>query len=747
MNRPRKRHSISTSLDYQNSKNDSPQMNNLKKLNANILNYIKLKGIKYHNLSYTPTEHDYSNDGKKKIETIKEENEDFQKTNNKSKSQEANKRNINEYLLEPISDEYDDNQIKKEENKVSQNDNVNKNLKIHHRKKSIDKIMEIKIKDKIHDSLEKGEINLKHESKRKSVIIVPQKEKQSKIQTLFKRYYKKIKTDRITFQKYFKFVEMIKFCKSRIKPFKQLFLGKLKEIVNKPRINLIKKSLNYHNPIIKQKRKKESSSSLQHISCFFLPSDDEEEVMSLKEEYLTRNLQLIDDEKFFFDVEISNEASFHFRGRKHKRQGSDEIIKYKRLYEMAEESLAKLKSEAKTFGFLYVRKKVNNVYFPATKPSSFKEIQMDIPENSEFTIDAIKINLEIENNNNFQIEPLKKNPYLWANLPLTLKKIAINHYLKYCSKYFFNYLKDITLEKKQDEILIKILENEDLKIKRKYLREFNYKARLIKFLEEKEKEKISNYKENNEILFDIERDIYDPSVLSDSFSELRKRKYSFKSFKSNKEKINKKTFKLDYISKQRKPKLKVQRTTVKSRYNIMKHLNRKERKRHRKLNYIDRKDSRNSLIMNSARRYKPVKLVKKVYDDVTGNIIQFDMRQPSEMNNHSEEIDEYLLTNEEIKAEEILDEDITMKMKRVLKQNELGHYFKHWKSLVKEKNKKPKFFDVINIMMKCLFTDNIYVKAAFLGELFFIKGRHFFKWYWNTVGERKRRERKNKWRK
>ena len=66
MNRPRKRHSISTSLDYQNSKNDSPQMNNLKKLNANILNYIKLKGIKYHNLSYTPTEHDYSNDGKKK---------------------------------------------------------------------------------------------------------------------------------------------------------------------------------------------------------------------------------------------------------------------------------------------------------------------------------------------------------------------------------------------------------------------------------------------------------------------------------------------------------------------------------------------------------------------------------------------------------------------------------------------------------------------------------------------------------
>ena len=79
-----------------------------------------------------------------------------------------------------------------------------------------------------------------------------------------------------------------------------------------------------------------------------------------------------------------------------------------------------------------------------------------------------------------------------------------------------------------------------------------------------------------------------------------------------------------------------------------------------------------------------------------------------------------LLTNEEIKAEEILDEDITMKMKRVLKQNELSHYFRHWKSVVQEKNKKPKFFDVINIIMKCLFTDNKYVKAAFMGETYFI---------------------------
>ena len=86
-------------------------------------------------------------------------------------------------------------------------------------------------------------------------------------------------------------------------------------------------------------------------------------------------------------------------------------------------------------------------------------------------------------------------------------------------------------------------------------------------------------------------------------------------------------------------------------------------------------------------------------------------------------------------------------MKRVLKLNELGHFFKYWKSIVIEKNKKPKFFDVINIMMKCLFTNNIYVKAAFMGEIYFIKGRHLFKWYWNVIGERKKREKSKKFKK
>ena len=39
--------------------------------------------------------------------------------------------------------------------------------------------------------------------------------------------------------------------------------------------------------------------------------------------------------------------------------------------------------------------------------------------------------------------------------------------------------------------------------------------------------------------------------------------------------------------------------------------------------------------------------------------------------------------------------------------------------------------------MKCLFTDNIFIKAAFMGELFFIKDRYLLKWYWNTIKKNK----------
>ena len=41
--------------------------------------------------------------------------------------------------------------------------------------------------------------------------------------------------------------------------------------------------------------------------------------------------------------------------------------------------------------------------------------------------------------------------------------------------------------------------------------------------------------------------------------------------------------------------------------------------------------------------------------------------------------------------------------------------------------------------MKCLFTDNNYVKEAFLGELFFIKGKYLFKWFWIKIKNKKKK--------
>ena len=731
MNRTRKKYSVSGSLEHPISPNDPSDTSNLKKLSSNILNYIKLKGNKYHNLSNKTKE--------SKFTTIMEEKD-------KKNKEHKNIENFH-FLWNTKSKSHEQMTKLSEDIKEIRNDNIiiveNQLIKNKKRNNSMDSIILNKIKEKIWMSLEKGDINLiKNENSKKNN---ENENKKVKIQTLFKRYYNKLKIEQLTFPKYYKLARLIKYIHSKIKNDKKRLFERLKKIPKKSFIKEIIRNLNYHKPIIKQKIQKERAASLDYICCNFPPLIDEDS-LSVQDEYSSRYLDIFSNKKIFEDIEYSKEQSFYYKGRKHRRLGSDEIIKYKRLYEMAEESLTKAKNDARHFGFTEVRKKIININIPPSKPSSFKEIQIEIPENCKLNIEGIKEILEIENIvSNFEIFALKKNPYLWAQLPFTIKKIVKNHFLKSNSKVFLNYLKDNALEKKQDEILIKFLKNEDLKIKKKYFKDYNFKVKLLKFLEEREKEKISNYKQKNEILFDIERNTYEPSVLSDSFSEMKDIRDSFISSKSEKVKRNKKKFKLDYISKKRNPIIKIPHSSRKSKNNLIKGLLRKERMRNRKLNYIDRKDERNS-IMNSSRKYKPIKLVKKVYDNVTGSIIQFDMKQPSEMNN-SDNIEERLLTNEEIKAEEILNEDKSMKMKRVLQLNYLGHFFKHWKYIVIEKNKKPKFFDVINIMMKCLFTNNIYVKAAFMGEIYFIKGRNLFKWYWNVIGERKKREKAKKFKK
>ncbi len=740
MKSPKKRYSVSGTFE-----NPLSESQNLQKLNTNILNYIKLKGIKYHNISNSNLEQDLLEEKEKEklknIHTIKEENEqnNFLRRNYRSNSQKSFKRKI---LNLNLSEKNNDIQEQQKENlndfisnknKIFQ-ENIKKNIK---KTNSTDYIIEEKNKKKIKIYLEReNNIDLdvkKNVSKRRSVIINENKDKKKgKIQVLFRKFYRQLQFSQIQFEKLNKFCDIMKIYKLKFKEEKDKFLTNLKKIYEIPLIYNIRKNLNHHKPIIKQKRKTNSSTSLNNISIYFLPSNIDDDLLSLQNDFTSKNLDIF-SLKLFYDIEFTKENSFFYRAKKYHRQNSDEILKYKRLYEMARESLTKYKKEIKTFNFLSIRIKNINLNFPASKPSSFKNIEYENLDYNKFTINAIKKEFNIHSLLNFEILGLKKNPYLWTKLPLTIKKLVKKYIYIANSEFFILYLKKLYLQKKKKEILDKILKRKELKIKRKFLKEFEFKTRLIKYLEEKGKEKINVYQPKKEISFEIEKSIYEPSYLSDSNSELKKLNNSFKSSKSLK--LEKSKFKLDYIPKRRNPKIKIQKSIIKSRIHIMKRLLRNERKRNRKLNYIDKKDFRNS----SGKKYKPVKFLKKVYDDVTGNIIKRHLRQPSDLiTNNSEE--EYIFSNEDIKAEEILNEDKYSKMKRVLKFNQVNHYFKFWKSFIKKKNKKPKFFDIIIIIMKCLFTNNNFIKDAFMGELYFIKGRYLFFWYFNVFRERKKKK-------
>ena len=50
MKKPEKRYSVIGTFENPLSEKKPSELSNLKKLNANIMNYIKLKGIQYHNI-------------------------------------------------------------------------------------------------------------------------------------------------------------------------------------------------------------------------------------------------------------------------------------------------------------------------------------------------------------------------------------------------------------------------------------------------------------------------------------------------------------------------------------------------------------------------------------------------------------------------------------------------------------------------------------------------------------------------
>ena len=232
MNKPKKRYSISTTFENPLSANNPSQISNLKKLNANILNYIKLKGIKYHNISSSTLDQD-SGEKKEKfgnIHTIKEENEENTKKDDKtlkgqklspiddafsrlvgaektslgrnyrSNSQKLYKRNkLSQFLLESTDDtqKIKNDKTKEDNDNYNLNVNINKSIKDNNqsffkrKSKSMDYAIEENIKKKIPINLEKSNlINLEinNKSKRRSVIGIPKEdENKSKTYRIFLR--------------------------------------------------------------------------------------------------------------------------------------------------------------------------------------------------------------------------------------------------------------------------------------------------------------------------------------------------------------------------------------------------------------------------------------------------------------------------------------------------------------------------------------------------------------------------------
>ena len=532
---------------------------------------------------------------------------------------------------------------------------------------------------------------------------------------------------------------------------KRYFVNKLILLNRFSQMKLIKRHLNYHKPIVKQKRENDSAISLNHISNFFLPTQSSNESYKTLKDNLYRNhfevytpinefeLENKNEQNGFKILEYSEPNSLFFKAIKPKISENEiyEEKKYKKLYEKSEQELNKLRSKSKDFGYLYIRKKVNNLHFNPSKKSSFNKIEMDFPEDGDFMYEAIKKKLAMKKLvNNIQIKGIKKNPYLWVQLPFAIKNLLQKYINKQNCRLFFNNLKSISLMDKQEEKLMKNFEREDMKIKRKYFNKLNYKVLKINDDEKLGKEKLNNLVISNEVNFEIERDIYNASFLSDSFCDMdnkiinNNKNSTNNSFEKKRKGI--KNYKLESIPKPRKIYFFRNKALSASRSanRIKKKLERSERIRNRALHFIDRKND-----SHSQRKYKKIKIVKKVYDNITGNIHEINIK-PKNDDISINDID----NNKEEKCfgEMLLHEDKNSKMKRLVKHNKLSHFFKFWKSITKIKVSKPRFYDIIVIMMKCLFTNNLYIKAAFMGEIYFIKGKYLFIWFRNSLRQKKK---------
>ena len=587
---------------------------------------------------------------------------------------------------------------------------------------------------------------------------VKEEEKNTFIQNYFREHKNNKKEDNkeeeSEYYNYLKIEEFIQIIYNLILKEKRYLLNKLKIQRQYLQLKSIKRNLNYHKPIVKQKRKEDSVASLNQISNYFLPTNSaHESLKSLKENLLVNNFDISKNDfddypSSFRNLKYSEQNSLCFKGiKKTNRKSINELsenLNYKKLYENAEENLNKIKKQGKNFGFLYIRKKVNNIQYKPSKISSFKEIEMDFPEDGDFMYEAIKKKLQMKKRvNNIEIQGIKKNPYSWVQLPFAIKNLLLDYIYKQNCQVFMNKLKNISLLNKQEQKLKDNFKREENKILRKYFNKYNYNVLKLTDNEKLKKEKLNKLTITKEENFELERNIFDLSFHSDSFYDMDNNMFNSNlslNYSFDKKRKSIKELKLENIPKQRKIFKNKIRSASRSISKIKKELERKERIRKRTLHFVDRSKSKNNSV-GSQKNYKKIKVYKKVYDNVTGykfNLIPKNFHRNDNFNSEN---------NSEIEhknfAEYLLNEDKNSKIKRLVKYNQLSHYFKFWKFAFK-KNNKPKFYDIIKIMMKCLFTDNVYVKSAFMGELFFIKGRYLFKWFWNTVKNKKRKLRNKK---
>ena len=293
-----------------------------------------------------------------------------------------------------------------------------------------------------------------------------------------------------------------------------------------------------------------------------------------------------------------------------------------------------------------------------------------------------------------------------------------------------NKQKDVKLNEKDNKLKEKDskLKDKDTKLKRKI------KSKNIENSSSAINEKFNNLRIQKQIDFEIEKNFFEIEALSDSFYDFNKSLLSNNiniSFEGKRK--NLKNMKLESIPKPKKLNKIFPRSESKSKMKILKKLERNERKRNRKLHFINKNDDS----LNKSMKYKQIRVVKKFFDEITGNIIEV----PAQPNITERGYNSFIEENNLI--ETILKEDKNKKMKRLIIYNLFRQYFRFWKyvtNIKKNKKKKPRFYDIILIMMKCLFDNSGIIKKSFESELYFIKGRYIFMWYRKILGGRKKKE-------